>query len=742
MHKPIAIRLGPALLLLIAVIPTLHADWESTNDTFPWATPGRITWAIDYSRMRRPHVKLMLDARFNLIQGGSFTPKALELAKSTPGVHTMRYICSRTIYHGRLFKTNPELKDAAILNLDGSYKIIYRNPARYAGCYNREAWLNYVTSRMDALHSDGIDCIFFDNPMTWACYCRTCQARFRRYAKEKAAQNLNLGQFGRPTELENWFTLDTAERFFKRIHAHARSKGMFIVANNLTYWLVNKGVTDGVFSEGSGHPPFGMDIAAYKIGLAASHGRPTGILNYTPGPVKKARGRMVFNHSRGSGQRPVGAPLAEEFELGYAEGLARGGNYLPNYSLTLGRHIPAMTHPEDKRIQASLVKYGTFAHSHPEVFSDPMPGSPIAVLHSLTTGPRTGQILGVRRKETNRLLWALINDGLPVEVIVEDDLTPKRLKGIRAIIVSDIHVLEPDVAAGLAQFARDGGTVVFAGAPKIRSRYEPDDEAKPVSAYFAELPAIDRFDYGPTQLELSGYQVEGARLKVRGTGRATADFGGTEGPYRVSVSYLDENDGKGRFALEVDGKEIGRWDNDADDDSWHTHATPAVRLKRGTKITVVGHSDGGEYGRIRQITIATDLGTDGFVQSVVGKGRVLLLDTPLTQLAAAKREPILAALRPLCPVRAAAHPFHEKLLLNLTRSDQVVHVHLVNYDFTYGEKYALQAVRPTKPVGLAVPGAKTARLLSPDATDRVLPVTNGTVEVPPVRVYSVVVLGK
>ncbi|MCK5804059.1 MAG: hypothetical protein KAI66_14580 [Lentisphaeria bacterium] len=736
-----SIRCFWAVAALAVALPAVHADWLGRQDAFPWATPGQTTWLIDYSRMNEAHVKLMLEAKFNLLQGGSFTPGALRLAKSTPGIHTMQYICSRTIYHKLLFKTNPELKDAAILNPDGSYKIIYHNPARYAGCYNRKAWLEYIKGRMDTLQATGIDCIFFDNPMTWACYCPTCRTRFREFAKNKTGHELDVGQFDRPTELEHWFSVETAQRFFEKVHAYAQRKGMFMVVNNLTYWLVNQGVTDGVFTEAWGHPPFGDDIAAYKVGLAASRGKPTGVLSYIPQAVKKARGHMVKNHSRGSGEKPVGAPVAEEFELGYAEGLACAGNYMVNYSLELGRHIPAVTQPEDKRIQAAMVKYGTFVKSHPDVYADPVPGSPIAVLYSLTTGPRTGQILGHRRPDANKLLWALIHTGLPVEVIVEDDLTPERLKGTRAIIVSGVAVLEPEAVAGLERFARAGGTVVFAGAARVRGRYEPADRAKSLSACFPGLPIMDLFEYTSGNLELNGYEVEGERVKASDIGRATATFNGAKGRYRIAVSYLDENDGKGSFDLEIGDRKIQTWNSDADDNLWHVHVSAAVPLNPGAKVTVVGHSEGGEYARIRRIRISTDLGTESGADIRVGEGRVILRDTPLDQLNPTRREQVLSELRPLCPIRTATHPWPAKLLVNLTRSrsGRTVNVHLVNYDFTYDEGYALRTIRPVGPLRIAVPGAKSARLLSPDHNERTLEITDGIVEVPSIKTYSVII---
>ncbi len=283
-------RPAAAIAAMVIMTATCEAHWEPPPPMFPWADPGGLRWVIDYSKMDEAQVGFLLDAGFTLIQGGSFTPEAMAAVQQA-GAHRMMYICSRTIYHEQLFPEHPELRDAAILTPEGEYRVIYNNPARYAGCFNRPAWLEYIKGRMDALQAQGVDCIFFDNPMTWPCYCPTCREKFREYAREHTGTAYELGAEGTPAELERWFTVDTAREFFEQLHFHAhnRERPLFIVANNLTYWLIDQGVVDGVFTEAFAHPPFGRDIAACKIGLAASHGRPTGFLSYIPGPVTAGR---------------------------------------------------------------------------------------------------------------------------------------------------------------------------------------------------------------------------------------------------------------------------------------------------------------------------------------------------------------------------------------------------------------------------------------------------------------------
>ncbi|NUQ01488.1 MAG: hypothetical protein HUU35_16715 [Armatimonadetes bacterium] len=727
-----------ALIALILAALPVSAHWEAAAEPFGWADPGALRWLIDYSKMDAPHVKEMVESGFNLLQGGSFTPLAREFLDTQTGVRRMQYICSRTIYHELLFPKYPELKEAAILNPDGSYKVIYNNPARYAGCWNREPWIKYIEGLVDNLEASGVRAIFFDNPMTWACYCPTCQELFTAFARERTGQAATLGQAGQPTELEQWFTIETAVRFWRRIHAHARAKSLFIVANNLTYWLVNQGLTDGVFTEGWGHPPFEQDIAAYKIGLAASHGRPTGVLDYIPVPVRQARGRQEFNASRGSGTKWVGAPVAEEYELGYAQGLACGGNYLPNYSLELGRRIELRSDPEDDRIMAALARVNRFHRAHPEVYTGREPASSLALYYDLTAGPRAGEILGLNRGKVNQVLWSLVGAGLPTELIVADDLTPERLRGIRAIILSGVDLLEPVAARALAEFTRGGGTLVLAGAVQVRERFATTPES--LAGYLPGVTPLESYRYGTTDFATEGYEPAAPYLKVTSSGRATVIFAGQPGVYTVTVSYLDEDDGQGEFELRRDDQLLATWRSDADDNHLRTRAVPEVALKPGQRLTVVGKAGGGEYARLSGLRVDSGSATD-WVETGLGQGRVMQHALPLQSLPAPAQDLLRERLRPLATVRGEQWP--AKLLLNVTRGRTAndLAVHLVNYDLRYGEAHKLERVVPTGPLTLRVPAScRQAVLLTPEAADQPLPIAAGTVTVPSVGRYSVVQL--
>ncbi len=729
-----------SVVIMMSVATGAQAHWESPAATFPWANPGAVRWAINYSRMDREQVQTLLDAGFNLIQGGSFDDDALQLAHES-GAHCMAYICSRTIYHEKLFPDHPELRDAAILTPAGDYKVIYNNPARYAGCYNRSAWLDYIKEQMDKLQAAGLDCIFFDNPMTWACHCPTCRAEFRAYALEHTGTAYELGAENTPAELERWFTVDSAREFFAQVHAYARDREhpMFIVANNLHYWLVDQGLTDGLFTEAGGQAPFGRDVAAYKIGLAASHGKPTGILTYIPTAVRMARGFKRYAAPSAS-DRWYGAPVAEEYAAGLAMGMALGGNYEPNFSLTLGRQVLARTDPEDTRIIGTCERYGQFAAGWERLYAGQQPGSRVGVLYDLTAGPRRGDILGVRKGEMNQLLWLLQKQGIPADVIVNSDLTDNGLNGFAAILIDDAAMLSPDEMRGLREFVEGGGTLVLSAGLSIRDRFETADAARSISEFLPGCEDNLVREVDALQLDMDGYLADGGRIKAATEGTASLVFDGDEGPWTISVRYLDESDGVSDMRLLVNDEQIGAWQMDADDDQWHAFTSKVVRLSPRDLITVHGTHGGGEYARISAINLRS--GEGGGVHRVsLGDGVVVQV---AGNLGSAPEQSLAVACEALRRATPVCGDWPDTVLLNLMRQPRgnILGAHIVNFDYEYGDNYVLKTIHPTPEIALRVqaPALKVARLISPDMGPQDLPITDGEVTVPAITNYAVVLL--
>lgn len=718
------------------------AHWQPPTEMFPWADPGSIRWLINYRKMDEPQVRRLLDAGFTLIQGGGFTPEAMQLA-ADGGAHRMMYICSRTIYHEQLFPKHPELRDAAILTPEGEYKVIYNNPARYAGCYNRPAWLEYIKGLMDEHQARGVDCIFFDNPMTWPCYCPTCRALFREYSLAHTGTAYELGAEGTPAELERWFTVDTATEFFGKVqeYAHKREKPLFIVANNLTYWIIEQGVVDGVFTEAFAHPPFGKDIAACKIGLAASHGRPTGFLSYIPGPVRQARGEQQY-HAPGASNMWVALPVAEEYALGCATGIALGGNYMPNMCLNGDRNVLELTKPaEDQAILDACATYAGFARRWETLSAGQQPGTGVAVLFDTTIGPREGQILGLDRGNINDLLWMLQGQGIPAEVVVNSDLADGGLDGFSALIIDGQAMLSAAQMQGVRAFVDGGGTLVLSAALSIRERFESPDAARPVGDFLPGVADVAQHERSALDLDMDGYEPDGGRIKVMKSGTASFVYHGAPGMYTVGATYFDESDGQSTFEVLVDGAALDKWQATADDDEWHDFTSRPVELADGAIVGIRGTAGGGEYARLKTVRLRSATTGPGASVIELGRGRVACLSGRLQDARDAELGTVLDVLRGATPVSGS---WPDDVLVNLLRqpASGVVTVHIVNHDIAYDEKYAVTAVNASPEFELTINDARltAARLISPDFGPRDLVIRGGKLTVPPVKTYAAILL--
>jgi hypothetical protein len=87
-------------------------------------------------------------------------------------------------------------------------------------------------------------------------------------------------------------------------------------------------------------------------------------------------------------------------------------------------------------------------------------------------------------------------------------------------------------------------------------------------------------------------------------GEATTTFQGPEGWYRVTISYLDENDGVSKGKLLVNGKILHIWNFDGTfGDCWRDEVIENVELKPGDKVTFWGRDNPSEYCRIRSLTV-------------------------------------------------------------------------------------------------------------------------------------------
>jgi lysophospholipase L1-like esterase len=124
-------------------------------------------------------------------------------------------------------------------------------------------------------------------------------------------------------------------------------------------------------------------------------------------------------------------------------------------------------------------------------------------------------------------------------------------------------------------------------------------------AYRVQAESMQLVNYA---IENQGAASGGKGIKTFGTGQASFTFSGTAGVYDITVGYHDENDGRGSGRLLVDNAPVGGWTFDRDTATWLTRTFTAISLDPGDRITLVGVSNAGEYGRLDYAEIQLAVG--------------------------------------------------------------------------------------------------------------------------------------
>ncbi|MFC0388897.1 carbohydrate-binding domain-containing protein [Muricoccus vinaceus] len=123
----------------------------------------------------------------------------------------------------------------------------------------------------------------------------------------------------------------------------------------------------------------------------------------------------------------------------------------------------------------------------------------------------------------------------------------------------------------------------------------------------APVSSAGKIGLGVTELDtlsLSGFTVEahgrassGEWVKTAGNGSATGKFEGTSGAYKLTVGYMDENDGSAPMSVSVNGRVVKSWVASANNDQNQTQSVN-LSLNAGDTISVNGTAHWGEAARM------------------------------------------------------------------------------------------------------------------------------------------------
>ncbi|NUP98819.1 MAG: hypothetical protein HUU35_03065 [Armatimonadetes bacterium] len=667
-----------AILLLACAAASAH--WDEGASLPAWAQPGRLHWALQYSRCDRALVDLYLAHGQNLVQGATFDSPATAAYAAERGLRLMPYVCSRTFTtHER--EKSPELAEAPVQTAEGGEFLAYSNPVRRYGSLFNGVWPEYVRERTRRQWTGpAVSGIFYDNAFwSGADYRPEAVATWQRWAR---AQGLDPGE-GLPTAAGDprlaayrAFTSATLSGYYRDLREFcAAHNPPLLSAPNLAsqnafgLLAAEQGALDLVFYETFSHPPFRNNAFLYKIGLAASHGRSTGLLAYLPAAIGEQRGVKTWNEGMHHFFYPS-SPLPEEFALAAAEGAANGGTYIPCYSLFPALPITDLTDPFNQRVHRELQRSYAFLTGNEALYAGARPGSRVGLLYSPLTevqdrAAQQGWALGER----------LAAAGIPYEVVVPSDLAEDQLPELTTLVVPNVLYLEEPAAAGLRRFVERGGRLLLTGS--FATFDSVGRAVRPPSAQRL-LDALGLIDQPIETWQLTGYLPETAgQVKLTGArGQASLQFDGRPGQYRAYLGLRDEADGAGSYRLLAGGRSICTGRLDRDDERVHWLTTPPFSLQPGDTVTLQVEADGGEQGRLNGVVL-TAAGSAGALK--VGQGELLYSPLALTS------DSIPELIEKLQPAARLTTP--GKVALNHLRTAAGEDsYHLVNYDFRYEVK--------------------------------------------------------
>lgn len=667
-----------ARTLFCLLLPAcVMAHWTEQPELPSWAVRGRLQWCLNYGRTDRALVDLFARHGQTLIHGGAYDSPETAAYALERGLRYMPYVCSRTVTTTEIAR-RPELRDAVLLKPDRSEFLAYNNRVRRYGSLFVPAWPEYVRERTrQVMDKPGAAAIFYDNVYVNDDHREAAVAAWTAWA---TAHELDPGDdmpslWDSPqSAAARSFNAEVLVDYYRGLREFCRRHDPpLLISPNLGSLpgygmaIVEAEAADLVFYETMSHAPFENNTLRYKIGLASSHGRPTGILAYLPERIAAERGEKTWHEGMHHYFYPA-SPLPEEFALGAAEGAAAGGTYIPCYNLFPSLPVTDLSDPFCRRVHRALEQSYRFITTNQDLFVEGRPGSRVGVLYSsLTT------LQGYRTQGLEALAAALSAAGIPYEVLCTEDLEQDATDGIATLIVPNVTHATEATSAGLLRYAETGGRVVLTG-----SFAEADPLGRPADFESTRrLKAPLRLVSVPIrEWRLEGFEPEGVS-HVKATtrpARATLPFPGEAGRYRAHIAVTDENDGTSPFRLAVGERVVFEGRLDIEDNQVHWFASPPFDLRPGDSVTLTVEPDAGELGRVAAVVI---VGADGERGARLGRGEVVYLPTGLETLPAGE---LSALLQPEVHL-----PSPGRLQANVLDAPALGlrSIHLVNYDFRY-----------------------------------------------------------
>jgi hypothetical protein len=170
---------------------------------------------------------------------------------------------------------------------------------------------------------------------------------------------------------------------------------------------------------------------------------------------------------------------------------------------------------------------------------------------------------------------------------------PVRIYATPAIVKSSIKISVDNGAKGIALKHYDGASY------SVMRAVRDGLSAAGVKGF------IPHVGMEVENMSLTGYSPDSCLMehcvKTSSSGTAKAVFTNPSGTYDIVVSYVDEKGGQGTLILFTGGKQKATWKLTEDVGCWRRKTIPAIKIKNGDEIKIVGVANGNELARVDYI---------------------------------------------------------------------------------------------------------------------------------------------
>ena len=384
----------------------------------------------------------------------------------TRGIKAAAYICATTVFWESLFKDDPQSVKWIMIGSDGlPYRYSGgRDAMRFVADVNNAGWIEYQKRRVGAIIDDGLDAIFFDNPT------------LDDYPNDERS----------------------VVHFFDQLRSYARreKKSDITFFTNLglqaPFNLLNRQM-DFIFTEGWVEP------GAWENQWEVSNIRRDRLVKgLHPGLVPIVSEYSHFH----TGDRNDSYLGARSVRLAIAEAAAFGTSYTWDME---GPFDTALTAQKTKALEswAAISQYNEFLASHPELYTDAVNITPLAVLLPDSLDPGFDWTGGAAR------LDFLARNSVLGDFKFAGGMTKEALGSYQGVIVPAYESLSAEQQEMMRDYRREGGKVsILAETPSANGLNaevvapSPNDSAKTKSAEAQALAEIISMAPEATRIEL------------------------------------------------------------------------------------------------------------------------------------------------------------------------------------------------------------------------------------------------